>query len=700
MSVMHFKDLNLLVQAKFDEISKDSKLFLVNVRKGVLWDHYLNNIPAEIRQEYNCNCCRSFINKYGGLVSVDPSRYEIRSIWDVEVPAPFDKPFKVMLEEVMTSSIRDPLVSPVSELGVERSIGTTWHHFYLKLSPSQVWNKPRNITLGTELAKKNSTYISMKIMFQEWNSNVIENALTLIENGKLERPDQIKPILLELQGCFLEYESLNPAVKDNYVRNLAETRPHLAIRSHLLGEMLSLLASSTTERAKSFYNRQAAPDRYQRTTSAPSARQVDKAKQAFEERGLMPSLERKLATIRDIPLSACLFVDRTANTEVDTIDPFGSIQKEVKKETKRPKGKPIGIEAFLSDVLPKANSVEVWVESDHYSNLSTFVAPVNPDSPNILAWDNNISYAFVGDAAGAVSIRQKVRDAGGSINGKLRISLSWGEGNSSDYDLKVIDPIDTICFSRKRGKYGYLDVDANAVSIMKRPVENIIYEKIVPQGNYTVEVNLYSKRREIPAGYTIEIAYEGTSYFITKNTSPGRPDKVASFFITKDKKLEQLNLLRGDLVLSTIEPGIDKENNLWGVPTGSFQKISHLILSPNYWQEPGFGNKQYFFILPNCQVQDSVRGFFKEFIKPDLRQEFGKVFEGLGSSTMIHPKKGDEQVTGLGLSANCKKTLIAKVDGKPYEVSFNYEERFKKEEEEENESGYSNNQSSREKAYV
>lgn len=36
-----------------------------------LYDILLRSIPEEARQHYNCNTCRHFVNKYGGLVVID-----------------------------------------------------------------------------------------------------------------------------------------------------------------------------------------------------------------------------------------------------------------------------------------------------------------------------------------------------------------------------------------------------------------------------------------------------------------------------------------------------------------------------------------------------------------------------------------------------------------------------------------------------
>src|SRR5690606_23539602 len=47
-----------------------------------LWDAYLASFPAESRQYHNCNCCRSFIERYGGLVTIDHDGLTTPVLWN------------------------------------------------------------------------------------------------------------------------------------------------------------------------------------------------------------------------------------------------------------------------------------------------------------------------------------------------------------------------------------------------------------------------------------------------------------------------------------------------------------------------------------------------------------------------------------------------------------------------------------------
>lgn len=58
-------------------------LFVANVDKDLLWMGYLLSFEDEtIRQDHNCNACKSFIRHYGKVVAIDPQTYKVKTFWD------------------------------------------------------------------------------------------------------------------------------------------------------------------------------------------------------------------------------------------------------------------------------------------------------------------------------------------------------------------------------------------------------------------------------------------------------------------------------------------------------------------------------------------------------------------------------------------------------------------------------------------
>jgi hypothetical protein len=77
-----FADLLPAFQARFDlNISGDAHLFRTST--GKLFDAFLEALPAE-RQQHNCNCCRHFIGRYGGLVTIDQDGETHSVFWNAD----------------------------------------------------------------------------------------------------------------------------------------------------------------------------------------------------------------------------------------------------------------------------------------------------------------------------------------------------------------------------------------------------------------------------------------------------------------------------------------------------------------------------------------------------------------------------------------------------------------------------------------
>lgn len=79
---MNFKDFKKDVESAFNAMIADN-LFVVNVDKDLLWMSYLLSFEDEtIRQDHNCNACKSFICHYGKVVAIDPQTYKVKTFWD------------------------------------------------------------------------------------------------------------------------------------------------------------------------------------------------------------------------------------------------------------------------------------------------------------------------------------------------------------------------------------------------------------------------------------------------------------------------------------------------------------------------------------------------------------------------------------------------------------------------------------------
>ena len=372
------------------------------------------------------------------------------------------------------------------------------------------------------------------------------------------------------------------------------------------------------------------------------------------ELGLMDALPRRHAEITDITVNDVIFADRNAKKSMLGNSVFQDLAEDVPVNPKKlGTVAEISIEDFIKDVVPNATSIEVLLESRHINNLMTLTAPSNKDAKNLFKWPNNFAWTYNGDLADS-SIKDKVQAAGGKVNGYLRCSLAWYNGD--DLDIHIIQPWGSeINYSCRAGASGgVLDVDMNAGGIHSRkPVENVIWEdEPRMEGMYTVYVHNFNKREYHDVGFTVEIECNGEVREYTYTTDLRGRDRVtvAKFEYSKAK----------GIVIHDVLPSNSSDKETWNLSTNKFHKVSLLTLSPNYWNGAEVGNKHYFFILDGCKNPSPVRGFFNEYLRSELSQD-RKTFEMLANK--MKAPYSDNQLSGLGFSSTIRNSVICKVTG-------------------------------------
>ncbi len=480
--------------------------------------------------------------------------------------------------------------------------------------------------------------------------------IQLCRDNNLYLGNQQLPKLLKLRSLQKEYDRASNKELFLWVRSV-ELGAASTIRNSVIGQVLVNMAKGDSlETAVGKYEAMTAPSNYKRSKAIVSEGMIEKAHQTVVELGLENSLLRRHATKDDITINNVLYADNSIRESLGAFDMLvGSTSQSTEiKGTPMP----MGIEQFLTEVLPNSSKIEAYMENKHSANLMSLVAPVDPDAPNILQWDNNFSWTYNGEVTDSIS--ERVKRAGGKVLGKLRVSLAWH--NSDDLDLSIIEPTgERIYFGHTRSRQGgRLDVDMNAGGRMNSvdPVENIIYPDSVRDGVYQILVNQFSKRNHNNdnCGYTIEVEFEGQTYTFESpvQMANGQTDVVTEYEINGN-----------EITFSGSPSSASKE--VWGIATKQFTTVKAISLSPNFWDEIKKGNKHFFFFLEGCTNPESARGFYNEFLSDDL-YEHRKVFEHLGSK--LKAEYSSDQMSGLGFSSTKRNTLIMRVDNRLYEVQF------------------------------
>jgi hypothetical protein len=89
------------------------------------------------------------------------------------------------------------------------------------------------------------------------------------------------------------------------------------------------------------------------------------------------------------------------------------------------------------------------------------------------------------------------------------------------------------------------------------------------------------------------------------------------------------------------------------------------MLSPNFWNGVRHGHKHYMFMLQGCKNPESVRSFYNEQLKPELKSA-RKVLEMVGGRMRVD--YSDDQMAGIGISESKQDTLNVKLKMKSGQV--------------------------------
>lgn len=426
-----------------------------------------------------------------------------------------------------------------------------------------------------------------------------------------------------------------------------------SIRNTAIGMLLVNLSEGIDiEEAVSKYEHIVAPENYKRTKSIVTSRMIKDAETTIQNLGLIDSLARRHAKIEDITVNNVIW-SNIANLSKGKTNIFDTLIKE--KESAAPKNldkvEKVSVKEFISDILPRTERLEILNEESLSNRLVTLTAPENKEAPSLFKWNNGFAWSYKGDLADS-SMKQRLVKYGAKVEGILRCSLAW-EGYT-DLDIHLIEPSGReVCWKRKKGTGGELDLDMNGIDKSSdTPVENIIYTNpnLILEGVYTLVVHVFQVKDQIPEECRVEVECKGKLYkFVKKSSSwgTGYRETICKFKYSKKDGVE--------IISGTPEKS-------WDIQSSSFQEVTLVTYSPNYWDEQkGVGNKHLFFFIKGCKNPEPIRGFFNEYLRSDLTPH-RKVFEILGDRMKVEPQ--EDQLSGIGFSLSARGSATFRVTGK------------------------------------
>lgn len=673
---MKFMSFRQEMQENFKRIQDSTnQLFEVEVDKDVMWNLYLDSFPQgsndiyRERRSHDCSACRHFIKSIGNAVYIENN--EVKTIWDFETANDDYRPVAKALDLFIKSQ-------PITNIYMskENSVGTnsnfeeltdgkiiTWEHFYLKMPAKYVDKSVRS--LGDLKGEKRDVRNVFKRSLDELTPSSVATVLELIYSNSLYKGEEWKTNLEKFKVLQTEYLSLSDSQKENFtwIKSVEVGSVIGKIRNHSIGTLLIDISKDVElDEAVRKYETVVAPTNYKRPKAIFTKKMLEEAEKKIIDLGLEGSLERRHAVLDDITVNNILFSNKDSAKQLKKTSPlavFDEMSADVAIDPKKfSKVEEIDIKDFVKNVLPIAKQLEVFLENKHTPNMVSLIAPSNKDAKSMLKWNNNFGWAYSGNITDS-GMKERVKNAGGKIDGVLRFSIQWNDESrdTSDLDAHCIEPSgNEIYYSNRRNEKttGALDVDIiNPTSEIA--VENItwsIREKM-GNGNYEFFVHVFGKRQGRD-GFRAEIEFDGQVYAYNYSKEVMQGEKIKVAIVTKTNNSFAID--------HKLTPSSSiKSRDVWNTKTNKFIPVTVAMYSPNYWDDQDkIGNKHYFFMLKDCINPEMPNGFFNEYLKEELMSE-KRVFEALGAKMKVEPS--DNQLSGVGFSSTKRDELIIKVTG-------------------------------------
>lgn len=672
---MRFLELKEMIVTHFNEMVSDAEnLFEVEVNKDEMYELYLNSFPEGMnevyreRREYDCSCCKQFIRNIGNMVVIKNNKVE--TIWDINTgDADFQMVMDALSEYIHARPVTDVYVTKESQVGTKSNKEMlpsgevkTWNHFYVRI-PDRFVDKSRR-SEGDIKGIFRDTRNVFKRSLDEIERESVDTVLELINQNSLYKGSEWKAVLENFLKYKNEYMSIPDSEKENYAWEKSAKAGAVVgkIRNHSIGTLLvDISEGMDLDTAVKKYEKIVAPANYKRPKAIFTKKMLEAAQKTVEELGYMDSLPRRFARLDDISVNNILFANRDAAKRISG-NVFEDMATDVVVNPKRfSKVEEIGIDQFVSDVLPTARELEVFFENRHAQNMVSLIAPQNPDAPTMFKWNNGFGWAYTGNMTDS-NIKENVKSAGGQVDGVLRFSIQWNdlEPDGNDLDAHCIEPNGHEIFFRTSKKpnrsimSGQLDVDIIHPIDNEPAVENIVWNdksKMQP-GVYKFFVHNYTYRGG-RNGFRAEIEFDGQIHYFDYSKELRDDERVYVAEVTLGE--------RGVFTIKDLLPSNVSSREVWGVKTNQFIPVSVMCYSPNYWDEQsGIGHKHFFFMLKDCVNPERPNGFYNEFLRQEL-VEHKRVFEALGSRMAVQDV--DDQLSGIGFSSTKRAELVVKVKG-------------------------------------
>lgn len=497
----------------------------------------IQGLDENLKQRFRCSECGSFLRNYGYFVVLDDHLTPVPLLWSIDESVdigPFRKGVSALYEMIQRAKIDRPVdfrditirFPTHDKLGSDKD-SNYYPHFNIKRVVNNVV-----ITGGTDIADLETYRRNFEVLrnsFLNYFHKKIDDVpvmLKAIKFIRLNSPMNADTLVFGLERFVklymnpinLAYQTGGQAARDTVIAHCANSRNDIinyngTVMGMVMDGLIEGLSTSLLlNRLKTFTDSL----NHMRPTRDARGNDVTAANEYFVENGLIPSLDRRYATLEDIKSEHLLW--RPTETEDKTDgSPFDHLLKGPEKKTKERKieGKlRIPLSEFKA-LLPEFTSLEIT--RNNTLGFGSLVTAVYPEAKPIVVWDNDenrnpVSW-FVFRARHA---RDTIHECG-SVKAITQLPSQWSGFEKYDGLVFILDKPSAVK-SYLNGEY------MTSHGLYPEILNKGLYPHRVVMENYSKEKVLFEpdKGEKLPSLFFMSDAYNrGTEFMLVEAVYQG-----------------------------------------------------------------------------------------------------------------------------------------------------------------------------------
>jgi hypothetical protein len=358
--------------------------------KESLWNVYLNAFPeGDVRQYHNCHACKTFIETYGHLATIDPKGNISSAIWNGigDAPGEYRDPVQQMAVAVGRSKVTGMFLSSDAIWG--KPVTGLWTHFSVTPAAHSLFKDPL-LNASQKEAEKREDFLNIFRALKEFSVLLLRQALSLLQTELLYRGEKVIGPVQWLYDLATLVKEERGRTRENLIWRAVAAAPagFCHPRSSMAGSLLEDLTSElSTDQVLQRFEKKMNPIKYQRPQALPSKGNLEQAEKIVEKMGIAPSLNRRFARVDEVE---ALWVPRTVSMPKRKGDGvFSHLRTKEEAPVEDRTDLPIMMatwEKFSRTVLPDALEVSLLIPWGNNS-FGALTTAVDPEAPPILQWD-------------------------------------------------------------------------------------------------------------------------------------------------------------------------------------------------------------------------------------------------------------------------------------------------------------------------